>query len=109
MAYTQDKAIELAKSFLKQASKTHSIRFAYLFGSFARGTQKEYSDIDIAVIINKTSQWKSYYKETFEIFHEAQEFNSLLEILCFREEEFESDGGAIVAQIKKEGIKIGLD
>ena len=109
MAYTQDKAIELAKSFLKQASKMHSIRFAYLFGSYARGTPKEYSEIDIAVILGKTEQVKSYYEETFEIFHEAQEFNSLLEILCFREDEFEIDGGAIVDQIRKEGIKIGLD
>ncbi|HHT9126306.1 MAG TPA: nucleotidyltransferase domain-containing protein [Candidatus Brocadiia bacterium] len=109
MAYTQDEAIELAKSFLKQTSKRHLIRFAYLFGSYARGTQKEYSDIDIAVIIRKTNQTKNYYEETFEIFHEAQEYNSLLEILCFREDEFESNGGMIVAQIKKEGIKIELN
>lgn len=109
MAYMQDEAIEMTKSFLKQASKKHSIRYAYLFGSYARGTQKEYSDIDIAVIMGKTAQLKSYYEETFEVFHEAQEYNSLLEILCFREDEFESDGGTIVALIKKEGIKIDLN
>ncbi len=57
----------------------------------------------------KSGAAPTYYEETFEIFHEAQEFNSLLEILCFREEEFESDGGTIVAQIKKEGIRIELD
>lgn len=108
MAYTQDEAIKLAKSFLKQASKRHSIRFAYLFGSYARGTQGEYSDIDIVVIISKTNQVKNYYKETFEIFHEAQVYNSLLEILCFREDEFESEGGSIVSQIKKEGVRIEL-
>jgi len=46
VAYTQNKALELARSFLKQASKRHQIRLAYLFGSYVRGTQKDYSDID---------------------------------------------------------------
>lgn len=108
MAYTQDKAIELAKSFLKQSSNRHPIQAAYLFGSYARGTQKSYSDIDIAVVLGKIAQIKRYYEETLEIFHEAQEYNSLLEILCFREDEFERDGEGIISKIKKEGVKIEL-
>ncbi|HAG51525.1 MAG TPA: hypothetical protein DHU69_10965 [Deltaproteobacteria bacterium] len=108
VAYTQDKAIELAKSFLKQSSNRHSIQAAYLFGSYARGTQKSYSDIDIAVVLGKLAQIKRYYEETLEIFHEAQEYNSLLEILCFREDEFERDGEGIISKIKKEGVKIEL-
>lgn len=106
MAYTQDKAIGLAKFFLRQASKKHPIRAAYLFGSYARGTQSGYSDIDVAVVFGKIAHAEKYYEETLDIFHEAQEYNSLLEILCFREDEFEKDGGAIVAQIKKEGVRI---
>ena len=106
MAYTKDKAIELAKSFLKQVSKRHPIQSAYLFGSYARGTQSDYSDIDIAVVFEKIAQTQRYYEESFDIFHEAQEYNSLLEIFCFREDEFETDGGTIVVKIKKEGIEI---
>lgn len=49
---------------------------------------------------------KRYYQETHEIFHEAQEQDSLLEVLCFREDEFETDGDTLVAKIKKEGIRI---
>lgn len=106
MAYTKDKAIELAKSFLEKASKRYPIQSAFLFGSYARGTQRDYSDIDIAVVLSKIMQPHKYREETFELFHEAQEYNSLLEILCFREDEFKEDGEAIVSQIKKEGIKI---
>ncbi len=106
MAYTQDKALELVKSFLKQASKRHQILIAYLFGSYAKGTQKDYSDIDIALVIAAKGQGKKYYEETFDIFHEAQEYNSFLEVVCFREDEFDKDGGTIAAQIKKEGKKI---
>lgn len=106
MAHAKDKAIELAKAFLKQASKRHPILSAYLFGSYSKGAQSDYSDIDIAVVLENATQGQRYYEETFEIFHEAQEYNSLLEVLCFREDEFERDGGAIIAKIKKEGLRI---
>ncbi len=108
MAYTQDKALELAKSFLQQAAEKHLIRSAYLFGSYVRGTQKDYSDIDIALVMPTISEAKRYYEESRDIFHEAQEFNSLLEVICFREDEFESGSAAIVSQIKREGIRIEL-
>ncbi|MFH0775120.1 MAG: nucleotidyltransferase domain-containing protein [bacterium] len=107
MAYTKDKAIELANSFLWQVSKKYPIRLAYLFGSYAKGNQCEYSDIDIAVVLGRVEQDR-YYEESFEIFHEAQEYNSLLEILCFKEDEFEKDGGTIISKIKKEGIRIEI-
>lgn len=106
MAYTQNEAVEVIKTFLKEASKRHPVYSAYLFGSYARGDQKDYSDIDVAVVLGKLAQFKRYCDETFEIFHEAQEYNSLLEILCFSEDEFERKGLEIVAQIKKEGVKI---
>jgi hypothetical protein len=40
------------------------------------------------------------------IFHEAQKYNSLLEVVCFVQEEFDRDGGALARLIKKEGIKL---
>ena len=106
MAYTQNKALELARSFLKQACTNHPIRFAYLYGSYARGTQKEYSDIDIAVVLAEIAQTGNYVEEAFDIFHEAQEYNSLLEVICLKKDEFENNGGTIVSLIKKEGIRI---
>ena len=106
MAYTKDEAIDLAKKFLNEASKMHHIQTAYLFGSYARDVQKDYSDIDIAIVLSNISRGRRYYNETVEIFHEAQEYNSLLEVICFREDEFEKNGESIVTQIKKEGIVI---
>ena len=35
---------------------------------------------------------------------EVQSYNSLLEVVCFIQEEFDQNGGALVRQIKKEGI-----
>ena len=83
------------------------MRGAYLFGSFARGTPAEYSDVDLAIILGGSSRLdESPFDDQFMIFHEAQEFNSRLEVVCFPQEEFDQDGGALARQIKKEGIKL---
>lgn len=107
MALTKDDAIGIAQSFLARAKKEHRIVSAYLFGSYARGRQKDYSDIDLAVVLaGETMSPDRYADETFEIFHEAQEYNSLLEVVCFRQEEFEENGASIIERIKKEGVVV---
>jgi len=40
------------------------------------------------------------------IFHKAQEYNSLLEVVCFTQGEFDQDGEALAQLIKKEGIRL---
>ncbi len=107
MALSKDEVIQMAKEFLDQVRRKHDIRDAYLFGSFAQGTPADYSDVDLVIILGNASRVEdSLFDEQFMIFHEAQEFNSRLEVVCFPQEEFENDGGALVRQIKKAGIKL---
>ncbi len=97
----------MAKEFLDRVRQKHDIRDAYLFGSFARGTAADYSDVDLAIVLGNASRFEDpLLDEPFVIFHEAQEFNSRLEVVCFPQEEFDQDGGALARQIKKTGIKL---
>ena len=107
MALSKDEVIKIATGFLEMVRRTHDIRQAYLFGSFAKGTAKDYSDVDIAVVMGSLDvPGDSPYDESFKIFHEAQKYNSLLEVVCFLQEEFDRDGGVLVKLIKKEGIRL---
>jgi predicted nucleotidyltransferase len=107
MAYSTDDALKIAKAFLRKALRRHEIVQAYLFGSYAGGLQKEHSDIDLAIVLGETVvSPERYLDEAFEIYHEAQECNSLLEVICFRQKEFEENGASIVGRIKKEGIAV---
>jgi predicted nucleotidyltransferase len=107
MALSKDEVIRLASDFLDQVRKRHDVRQAYLFGSFATGTAKDYSDVDLAIVLGSLdASGESPLGEDFVIFHEAQEYNSLLEVICFVQEEFDRDGGALVRLIKKEGIRL---
>lgn len=107
MALSKDEVMKIATGFLDLLRQKHDVRQAYLFGSFAKGIEKDYSDVDLAVVLGAldTSE-DSPFDEKFRIFHEAQKYNSLLEVVCFLEEEFDRDGGALVKLIKKEGIRL---
>jgi predicted nucleotidyltransferase len=107
MALSKDQVIKVVQEFIQLLRQHHDVREVYLFGSFAKGTAKEYSDIDLAVVLGTMDQSiDPLNNEFFKIFHEAQEYNSLLEVICFNKGEFDKDGGALVRQIKKEGIKL---
>jgi len=104
---SKDEVIRIVNGFLQVVRHAHDVRQVYLFGSFAKGTAKEYSDVDLAIILGPTvPSEESPFDESFKIFHEAQQYNSLLEVVCFRQEEFDRDGGSLVRQIKKEGIRV---
>jgi len=107
MALSKDEVIKMANGFLELLRQTHDVQQAYLFGSFAKGTAKDYSDVDLAIVLGSSDiSEASPFDEGFKIFHEAQKYNSLLEVVCFPKEEFEQDGGALVRLIKKEGIRL---
>ena len=107
MALSKDEVIKMANEFLELLRQTHDVRQAYLFGSFAKGTAKDYSDVDLAIVLGSLDiSEESPFDEDFKIFHEAQKYNSLLEVVCFVQEEFDRDGGSLVRLIKKEGIRL---
>lgn len=107
MALSKDEVIQLVTGFIQLLRQQHDVREVYLFGSFAKGVAKEYSDIDLAVVLGSSEKsTPPPFDESFTIFHEAQKYNSLLEVVCFDKEEFDRDGGTLARQIKKEGIKL---
>jgi predicted nucleotidyltransferase len=107
MALSKDEVIKVANGFLDLIRQTYVVRQAYLFGSFVKGTPKDYSDVDLAIVLDSLDPSEgSPFDTNFRIFHEAQKYNSLLEVVCFVQEEFDRDGGALVQLIKKEGLRL---
>jgi uncharacterized protein len=49
--FTQESAIEIVKNFAIDLNKSGlNLKKIFLFGSYARNEQKEYSDIDVALV-----------------------------------------------------------
>jgi predicted nucleotidyltransferase len=94
---------DLIKRFINELRKENIVvKKVFLFGSYARGTQREDSDIDLAVVIesngkeqkdNKISTWKY-----------AARVDTRLAPIALWESEMEKDYIPIIWEIKK-----GLD
>jgi len=105
MAYSREQVVDEVRKIILDLGKDHDIKGAYLFGSHARGIPKEYSDIDVAVILGRFRNGGPF-DERFDIFHQVQKRNSLIEVVCFTEEEFDHEDAPVVRFIKNEGIRI---
>lgn len=105
MAYSKDEAIAVIGTFLENIRQELPIERAYLFGSYATGRNRDYSDIDLAIVTPVLNDENSLAINQ-RIFRRAMRYNLDLEPICFSPEEFEKEELPIVVDIKRTGIEI---
>lgn len=91
---------------LAVANRTPNYVTAYLFGSYAKGTQTEDSDIDLALVIDKLHDDKRFDLQ-IQLMLLASEFDLRIEPHPISSEDFDS-WSPFAAEIKKTGIEITL-
>lgn len=107
MASTTNNIMKIVKRYLNQIRKSGiKIDAAYLYGSYAKGASKEYSDIDIAIISsdfsgNRINDWDIVMPLAWDI-------DVRIEPIPFTPEKFAQDWHPLVYEIKKTGIKIDV-
>ena len=103
MALSENQVDEIIRGFIKELKREIPIREIILFGSYAHGNPKEYSDIDLAVI----SDWfkgKPKIENMQYLSRIAAAYNSLIEALPFTEEEYRNlDKRSFLASVVKTG------
>jgi predicted nucleotidyltransferase len=105
MAYSKDDAIAVIRAFLENIRQELPIERAYLFGSYATGRSRDYSDIDLAIVTPVLNAENSIAINQ-KIFSRVSRYNVDLEPICFSPEEFEKEELPIVLDIKRTGIEI---
>jgi predicted nucleotidyltransferase len=108
MVLSEDEIIEIVRGFYAELKEEIPIKGFILFGSYAQGNAKEYSDIDLAVI----SDWfkgKPNIENMQYLSKIAAAYNSLIEALPFTEEEYTNlDKRSFLASIIKTGRKLTI-
>jgi predicted nucleotidyltransferase len=101
----KESALKLSRDYLVKL-KNNKIEFseAWLFGSFARGSNHENSDIDIAIVLSKND--KSFDTEVKLMTLRTGE-ETLIEPHAFNKDEFELSI-PIVHQIINNGLKLSF-
>ena len=106
MAIATDSIIETVKRYIEELEKNGiKIREAILFGSIVKGTAKEWSDIDIALVSPDFTGDR--FEDRRKIVPLRRNIDNRIEPLPFRPEDF-YDGGMLVEEIKKTGMRLNL-
>jgi predicted nucleotidyltransferase len=90
-------------NFLKENNIT--VQKAYIFGSYAKGTYNEDSDIDLAIILKNL---KNSYDMQVHLMKLGRKFDTRIEPHPFDEEDFINPSIPIVYEILQSGIEINV-
>ncbi len=94
--------IEIIKEYIKEVSKYYNIQEVYLFGSYAKGTNNEDSDIDVAVVINSE---ENTFDLLVQLMMYTQDIDLRIEPHPIKLKDFE-EGNPFVKEIIDTGIKV---
>jgi predicted nucleotidyltransferase len=99
-------ALKISRNYLKRLRKS-DIEFseAWLFGSYARGSQHENSDIDIAIVLNDNTIHTFETDVKLMVIRKGDE--TFIEPHAFTKEEF-NKAVPIVSQIIQYGERISI-
>lgn len=104
MAITEDSIIEVIRKYIEELERNNiRISEAIIFGSHAKGTNKEWSDIDIALVsVDFTGD---RFDDRQRIIPLRRKIDSRIEPMPFKPEDF-YNGGMLAEEIKKTGKTI---
>ncbi len=98
-----ERIINDVKVFIEQLKDEIDIQSVYLFGSYTKATNKEYSDIDVAIVSDTFDGF--VFSDNEKILNKTKNINRLIEPHPFRTEDFTTDN-PFVKNIISTGVKI---
>ena len=98
----KENAVKSLKSYLNFLIENKiNVKEAYLFGSYAKNTNNQDSDIDVAIIVNKING--DYFTTTPLLWKLRRQIDDRIEPILF---EKGNDKSGFIDEIKKFGIEI---
>jgi predicted nucleotidyltransferase len=104
MATKTDSVIEVIKRYIEELEKNgFMISEAIIFGSHAKGSVREESDIDVALVSDNFTGDR--FEDRRKIVAYRRKIDNRIEPIPFRPEDF-NDGGMLADEIKRTGMRI---
>lgn len=108
MALPKDRLNKIIQGFVSVLRQEIPVDNVILFGSYAQGTAKDHSDIDLAIISNWFRNRPRIENMQF-LSRLAAKYNSLIEALPFTTDEYNNlDKRTFLANVVKTGKKFPL-
>ncbi|MEX2233428.1 MAG: nucleotidyltransferase domain-containing protein [Cyclobacteriaceae bacterium] len=97
-------ALEIAGRFIKSLPERYAAKQAFLFGSYAKETAHEYSDIDIALVLQRYS---NAYDVRVALMKLSRKIDLRIEPHPIKEKEF-NYSNPLASEILKYGIPLNV-
>lgn len=97
--------IDTASKYLQQLPSDLDVRKAYLFGSCAKGLEREDSDIDIAIVIRNMSD---FFATQMQLMRIRRKIDLRIEPHPIGESDF-TNSNPFAYEIQQTGIELSLD
>jgi len=94
--------VQIIEEYIKAVREKYEIDAVYIFGSYAKGTQNEDSDIDVAII---SADFNDRIDDMVELLMLKTEIDLRIEPHPFNKKEFEEEN-PFVEEIKNTGLKV---
>ncbi len=95
-------AINIARKYILKVKNNLDCRQVFLFGSYAKGTNQEESDIDIAVVLD---EFENPFEIQLELMRLRRNIDSRIEPHPFREKDFNSSN-PVAFEIMQHGERL---
>jgi uncharacterized protein len=99
------RVIDTVRQYVMLIPKDFGVKKAYLFGSFAKGSEKEESDIDIALVLENMPDFFYAQKQLMKL---RRKIDLRIEPHPIKEQDFNSLN-PFAYEIEKTGIEIIVD
>jgi predicted nucleotidyltransferase len=101
--YSKSDINKIVSSFINLVSSEFPLNTVYLFGSYANGTAKEYSDVDLAIVSDKFEGSRFFDKQKLNKYILITSID--LEVHPFKTEDFTEDN-PFVKEILQTGLRL---
>lgn len=102
MAEVADAVIQSLQRFLAAVREVRRVEAAYVYGSQARGTATEWSDIDVAVV---SPDFGDLFQERLLLMRLAAQVDDRIEPHPFRPADFDPTA-PLVSEIRRTGVRV---
>jgi len=103
MAPIPNEIVETLRLLRDKLNTVLEVKRIILFGSYAKGSYNENSDIDVCVIAEKV---KNSAIAMLKIAPKTAQVDTRIETVVFSEEDFLSENFGIIGEIKRTGVEI---
>ena len=94
--------INIVKKYIDEISKKFEIKSVFLFGSYAKGTNNQDSDIDVAIVLDSNIDTIDLMIDLMIL---TQNIDLRIEPHPIKEDDFE-EGNPFIDEIKNTGLKV---